>query len=234
LTRDDVDGLRLMRVHIDGEAEVGGQVAADLGPGVAGVIAAHDIPVLLHKEHAGPRRMQGNAMHAVADLRIGVRKLVRRLQAAVTGAPRLAAVVSSEDTRGGDGDMDPLRIAGVQKDCVQAHASRAGLPKAAFGTAQAGKLRPRFAAVGRLEESGVFHSGIDGVRVGQRRFQMPDPLELPGMLRAVVPLVRAGDALIHKLIPDRLPGLAAVIRALNLLPEPAAGLRGINSIGFNR
>src|SRR6266436_9712463 len=83
---------------------------------------------------------------------------------------------------------------------------------------------------------------------------MPDALELPRMLGAVVPHVSGkwfagfcGDV-IHELValafgrarlhgvlfarrrPRLYPGLAAVIGALNDLPEPAAGLRGIHTI----
>ena len=59
---------------------------------------------------------------------------------------------------------------------------------------------------------------------------MPDALELPGVRRAVVPLVRAGDAVVDELVADRLPRLAAVVGALDQLPEPAAGLRRIQPI----
>ena len=96
--------------------------------------------------------------------------------------------------------------------------------------AQSGELFPRLSAVGRAEQGGVFDAGVDGVRIGQRWFEMPDSLELPGVRRAVVPLVRAGDAVVHELVAHRLPGLAAVVRALNLLPEPAAGLRRIEPV----
>ena len=56
--------------------------------------------------------------------------------------------------------------------------------------AQPGEFLPGLPAVGRAEQGGVFHAGVDRVRIGQRRFQMPDALELPRVLRAVVPLVR--------------------------------------------
>src|SRR5262245_62682412 len=56
---------------------------------------------------------------------------------------------------------------------------------------------------------------------------MPNALELPGVRCAVIPLMRAGDAVIHELIPHWLPRLAPVVGALNLLPKPAAGLRRI-------
>ena len=68
LDRDDVDGVRLVRVNVDREPEVGRQVAADLVPRLAGVVAAHDVPVLLHEQHVRTRRVHGDAVNAVADL----------------------------------------------------------------------------------------------------------------------------------------------------------------------
>src|SRR6266508_4583437 len=58
---------------------------------------------------------------------------------------------------------------------------------------------------------------------------MPDSRELPGMGRAVVPLVGAGGAFVLELVAHRLPSLAAVVRALDQLAEPAAGLRRIQT-----
>src|SRR5262249_36966475 len=62
---------------------------------------------------------------------------------------------------------------------------------------------------------------------------MPYSLELPGVLGAVIPLVRARGALVGELLADRLPRLAAVVGALDHLPEPAAGLRGIQPVGVH-
>src|SRR5260370_10832202 len=59
---------------------------------------------------------------------------------------------------------------------------------------------------------------------------MPSSLKLPGVGGAVVPLVRAGDAVKHEFVAHRLPSLAAVIGALNQLPEPIAVLRRIEPI----
>src|SRR5947208_12139659 len=47
---------------------------------------------------------------------------------------------------------------------------------------------------------------------------------------AVVPEVRARDAVIHEPVPHRLPGPAAVVGALDQLPEPAGALRHVQSI----
>src|SRR5207302_9586775 len=86
--------------------------------------------------------------------------------------------------------------------------------------------------------------------------QMPHALELPGMLRAVVPLMRGkrlagfGRRIVSELVavafgrtgwggwfPGRrsglMPGFTAVVRALNYLPEPSARLRGVDAIGIN-
>ena len=53
------------------------------------------------------------------------------------------------------------------------------------------------------------------------------------MLRAVVPLVRAGRALVVELVADRRPSPAAIVRALDLLAKPAAGLRSVEAIGID-
>src|SRR5262249_15477374 len=83
---------------------------------------------------------------------------------------------------------------------------------------------------------------------------MPDAFELPGVLRAIVPLM-GGERLpcfrgsiVDKLValalgkalgsrgrlagrrPRLVPGFAAVIGALDDLPKPAAGLRGIQPV----
>ena len=73
LDRHDVNRLRFVRVNVDDKAEIGRQVSADFLPLIAGIVAAHHVPVLLHEEHARPRRVHGDVVHAVADfgLRIG-------------------------------------------------------------------------------------------------------------------------------------------------------------------
>src|SRR6266496_5644152 len=79
---------------------------------------------------------------------------------------------------------------------------------------------------------------------------MPNALELPGMLSAVIPLMCARDTVVNKFValaflhavgtfqflraaPGRIPFFSAVIRALNDLAEPPAGLRCINSVRIN-
>src|SRR5712675_497832 len=55
---------------------------------------------------------------------------------------------------------------------------------------------------------------------------MPDTLEFPRVLRAVVPLMGAWHAGVGEFVAHRIPGLAAVVGSLDFLTEPAAGLRG--------
>ena len=154
------------------------------------------------------------------------------LQAAVDRPPGLAAVVGAERARRRDGDEDPLGVARVEQDRVQAHARRR--PAASAGPEpwprSPGSSCQRLAAVGRAEQRGVLDAGVDRVRIGQRRLEVPDALELPRVRRAVVPLVRAGDAVVHELVAHRLPRLAAVVGALDHLPEPAAGLRRVEPV----
>src|SRR5262249_25395366 len=57
-----------------------------------------------------------------------------------------------------------------------------------------------------------------------------DALELPGMRGAVIPLVRAGHAVIHEFVADRLPRLSPVVRALHDLSVPAARLGRVQPV----
>ena len=197
------------------EAEVGGQVAADLVPRVAGVVAAHHVPVLLHEQHVRARRVHRDAVDAVADLGIRVGNVLR-CSPRLIGCQVSPRVVGAEGAGGRDGDVDPRRVARIEQDRVQAHAARARLPAGPEPWPRSPESSCQVcAAVGRAEQGGVFHSGVDGVRIGQRRLEMPDALELPGVRRAVVPLVRAGHAVVDELVAHRLPGLAAVVGALD-------------------
>src|SRR6266851_9804581 len=123
--------------------------------------------------------------------------------------------------------------------------------------AQSGELLPRFAAVLRTEQRGVFHAGVDCVRIGERRFEMPNSLELPRMLGAVVPLMSSkgftgfSGGVVHELVALAFghslwrgrfawrrawlcPSFAAIIGSLDNLSEPTAGLRRVEPIRISR
>jgi hypothetical protein len=80
---------------------------------------------------------------------------------------------------------------------------------------------------------------------------MPDTFKLPWMLGAVVPLVCSDFAFVSELVAfafrkstranqvlwpaaRRVPGFSAVIRTLNDLAKPTAGLRNVNPVGIDR
>src|SRR5215471_6895037 len=98
--------------------------------------------------------------------------------------------------------------------------------------AEAGEFLPVLAAVGGAEEGGVFDAGVDGVGVGERRLEVPDALELPRVRGAVVPLMGAGDAVVDEFVADGVPCGAAIVGTLHDLPEPTAGLRGVDTVGI--
>ena len=156
-------------------------------------------------------------------------------QPAIDRLPRLAAVVGAKRPGRGDGDVDPGRVARVDDDRVEAEPARARGPvRPGTVAAQAGQLGPGLGAVGRVEERRILDAGIDRVGVGQRRFEVPDALELPRVRRAVVPLMRARNAVVGELVPRRLPGLAAVVRALDDLAEPPRRLRRVETVRIDR
>src|SRR5207244_1719163 len=96
LDRHNVDGIRLVRVDGDREAEVGRQVPADLVPRLAAVVAAHDVPVLLHEQRVRPGRVHREAVDAVAHLPLLVRppSVERKSAASSTPANTVSGSVS--------------------------------------------------------------------------------------------------------------------------------------------
>src|SRR5207253_1986121 len=96
--------------------------------------------------------------------------------------------------------------------------------------AQCREILPRLTAVVRSEERRVLDARVHDVGIVQRRLEMPDAHELPRALRAVIPEMRAGRAVVRELVADGFPRLAAVVRALDELPEPRARLRRVEAI----
>ena len=166
LDRHDVDGLGVLGVHVDHEAEVGREVPAHLPPGVAAVVAAHDVPVLLHVQHVGPGRVGGDVVDAVAHLGVGVGDPLR-VEAPVDRPPRAAGVVAAEGPGGGDGGDDAVGAITVEDDRVEAHAPRPRLPGRARSRACAARpARPTSGRRRRRRTGRVLDPGVDLVGVG--------------------------------------------------------------------
>ena len=234
LDRHDIDGLGLVSVHVDREPEIARQIAAHLVPRVTRIVAAHHVPVLLHEQHVRARRVHRDMVHAVPDLRGGVGD-VRGAESLVDRSPRLATIIGAERTCRRDRNEDPLRIRAVENDRMQAHPAGPRLPvRPGAVTAESRKLVPGQPGIGGTKHCRVLGAGIDRVGIGQRRLEMPDPLEFPRMRRAVIPLVCARHALVHELVAGGFPAPTAVARALDLLSEPAARLRHVQPIRVHR
>ena len=127
LDGDDVDGFRFVGMDVYGEAEIGREVPADLYPGLAGVVGAHDVPVLLHVEDVWTRWMHREAVNAMADLRVLVRD-GPGTKPPVLWSPRPAAVVGAEHTSSRYRDEYAIRVARIHDDRVQAHPTGSRLP----------------------------------------------------------------------------------------------------------
>src|SRR6185369_15964658 len=118
--------------------------------------------------------MQCDAMHAVAHLRGRVGNVLR-VQTLIDRFPVRAAVITAKRTRRGDRYKDPLTILRVQKNRVQAHAARAGLPlRTGAVTTETGQFMPSLAAVLRAEQRGIFDARVDRVRIVERWLEVPD------------------------------------------------------------
>src|SRR5262249_45459520 len=105
---------------------------------------------------------------------------------------------------------------------------RARLPfRSRIAAAQASQFMPRFAAVFRLEDRGIFDASVNVIRIVERRFQVPHAFELPRVLGAVVPLMR-GDRLTRprRRVVNEFVSLAFwhAVRTLQFLGTAAGGL----------
>src|SRR5579859_3158379 len=144
---DDVDRLRLVRVYVDGKTEIGGKISADFGPGISGIVAAHDVPVFLHEEQSGLPRIHSDVVHAMPNFSQGIGNVLR-VKSLVDRLPRFSAVVGAKRSRRGDSDVHPLRILRVKNDGMQTHAAGSRLPLwTSAMTAKAGELVPAPRAV---------------------------------------------------------------------------------------
>src|SRR5256886_15403830 len=221
-------------MDVDREPEVRWQVPTDLAPRVARIVGPHDVPVLLHEEGVRAPGVHRDSMHAVADLGVRIRDAFRP-QSLVDRPPALAGIVAAEGAGCRDRDKHPVSMLRVEDDRMEAHAAGPGRPVGRGAVlAQGRELVPALATVGGSEEGRVFGTGVDRVRVGQGWLEVPDSLELKGARRSVIPLMRAGFAVVGELALHRLPRLAAVIRALDHLPEPARVPRRVEPVRISR
>src|SRR5207244_8024962 len=88
---------------------------------------AHACLILSHDELVGAASVHRDAVHAVADLGVAVGHDLR-VQPFGDRLPRLARVVASESSCGGDGRKHSVGLDRVEDDRVQAQPTRARRP----------------------------------------------------------------------------------------------------------
>src|SRR5438477_3870300 len=189
--------------------------------------------------------MQGNSMNAMTDFRgrignvLGTQTLVDRF-------PGFAAIIRPKRARRGNRDEHSVLIFWVNKNRVQTHSARARLPLwAAVVFAEPRQLLPSCAPIFGFKKGRVFYAGVNVIGILECRLQVPDAPKFPGMLCAVVPLMRTWHTVVNEFVAfahrhslrahrwsatRRVPCFTAVIGTLNDLSEPRAGLRCINPI----
>ena len=67
-------------------------------PGIARVVAAHDIPVFLHEQHTWPGWVRGQVVNTVTDFGALIREFARGDEAAIDRQPCQTAIVGAECT----------------------------------------------------------------------------------------------------------------------------------------
>jgi len=72
-------------VHANREAKIAGQVTADLVPRIAGIVAAHDVPMFLHEQDVRPRGMHRQVVHAVTHFSRWIGKLIPEFKPLLIG-----------------------------------------------------------------------------------------------------------------------------------------------------
>ena len=111
--------------------------------------------------------MHRDAMDAMADLCVWIRHVLR-MQPVIDRFPRFSTVIGTERTCGRDRHEHSSSILRIEENCMQTHSTRARLPfRAGVVFSKTGQFVPRFAAVPRFEERGVFHAGVNMLGIMQ-------------------------------------------------------------------
>src|SRR5439155_21253382 len=222
LERQDVNRIRVVRMHEDREAEVGRQSLADGSPGVAVVVAAQDADarvlgkaaMVLHVEPGGCIRVTRDLVHALTELNEGIGQEAGA-NAFVGGRECLAAILAQVVAAGRDAEVHPIP---VTQDRVQAQPAVAGLPFASvLVVADARNQLPGIAAVAASEERCRFDAAPKILLV------LPC-LERPDVGESAAIVLGEGWSGLR--LPERLTEIG---RAQDLHPKVGMAARSVNS-----
>ena len=169
------------------------------------VVRPVDAAVVLLPQATVSARVEQDFVDALADLRIRVVRHKLGGGSLVLGGPGLAAVLGAEDARGGDADVHPVLVGGIELDRVGAHPTRPGIPLLARRMVQdTVDDVPALARVVRTEEHARRRPEPDAAGLGLApRLDVPRLLQLQVAVLGQREPLRAG------------PGLAVVSRAVD-------------------
>ena len=174
-------------------------------PGVAGVVGAHHVPVLLHVEHLGRDGCMAMRWTQWPTSASPSGRLLR-VQASVDRFP------GSRRRRSGTPRpprwrrrSDPGRSGSSTIVCRHIPPAPGCQEGPELCVRRPGSSDQLLSAVGRAEQRRVLDAGVDGVGVSRGGLEVPDPGELPRVRRSVVPLVCAGLAGVAEVVADRVP-----------------------------
>src|SRR6202022_4791635 len=109
------------------------------------------------------------------------------MQTVVDRFPGFAPLIGPEPARRRDRDEDSLVIFRIDQNCVETPSPTSGLAfRSGVMLAEAGEFAPRFAAVLRFEQRGVFHARVNMIGVIERGLEGPDALAFPWIARALL------------------------------------------------
>src|SRR5579859_1390155 len=130
LYRHDVDAVGIARVSDHRKTKVRRHIIRNILPGIAVVVGAVQAPVVLQEESFRARGVHSDLMHALAELRIFLRK-VYNANTPIACLPFTPPVFGGVDATSRNRRIHPLRILGVKQDGVQGQAAKSWHPAGA-------------------------------------------------------------------------------------------------------
>jgi len=206
LEGDDPCRAAAVRVREHDEAEVGREALGDGLPGITAVGARIHAVVVLGEQVVGVDGVTRHLVHALAELRIGIRHEVGA-DALVAGLPGGPAVVGPVDPARAHRHMECV-VGRARQDGVGGRAAEARPPFAAMRVVpQATVQRERLPMVRGFPDGDGLAAGPDDARAALRvRLDLPHPLKggavvgpepdpaLLGLSPGLAEVVRMGDA----------------------------------------
>src|ERR1043165_4416780 len=193
-----------MRIDLQRETKIRRQTFADIVPGIAGVVASINAPVMLQEHARWRRRMAHDFVHALAPLgMLLVGWHERRADALVARLPILTAIVGAVDAARGNGDKHSLRICRIRKNRMKTKPAASRLPLWTVRMIEQALIQnPGFTAIRRFKKRRRLDSTVQTVRV----MRIVD--DLPNLLQRNFRAFRKLDVVTLRIAP----ALAKVVR----------------------